>query len=167
MCLCACVCLYVCICVCASGPLIVTYMSWTCCQTASGTLAGQLCVCDAELQDIFLRASFQAGRGAMKTTLLSLGDRFPMLAIKPCYFQLTGTGNVIRAAGLTCGGKISSRSAAGQQAAPHTCNMLCCTLAWEEWLLCMIETGRGEVSSAGLCPAVILSSRNCCPIKTL
>lgn len=52
----------------------------------------------------------------------SLGDRFPMLAIKPCYFQLAGAGNEIR---LTCGGKVSSRSATGRQAAPHTCNVLC------------------------------------------
>lgn len=99
-----------------------THTSRGCFQLRSPAV---LCVIAEQNRDIFLGASFQVWWGAMKT-LFSPGDRFPMLAIKPCYFQLAGTGNEIRPARLTCGGKISSRSATGQQAAPHTCNVLRC-----------------------------------------
>lgn len=61
----------------------------------------------------------------MKTTLLLLGDRFEVLAIKPCYVQLAGIGNEIQAAEATHGGKISSRCAVGQQVETHTCNAAC------------------------------------------
>lgn len=53
-------------------------------------------------------------------------DRYLVLAIKPCYFQIAGTGNEIWVAGLTCGEKISSCSATRELAKFHTCNVLFC-----------------------------------------
>lgn len=136
---------------CASGPSRHNSTSQTHCQTASCTFTGSS-VCNVEQHlNIFLRPFYEIWWVDMKTTLFSLWDVFPVLAIKPCYFQLAVTGNEIQAAGLTRGGKISSQSATGQQAASHTCNMLCWTQSLGGLLVFLIGTCRGDVSSTGLC----------------